>query len=94
MSYHVHKNEIQLTWMDNRDVVKNGLRSIVRRIENEMLCKLDEEYSDAINGGEIVRLVPGSAELTQLFKDAVELAFPDDSLPAIAPLKEASDDAA
>jgi len=88
MSYHVHKDDIALQWMDNRDVVKGMIRSLTRRVENEILRILDEEFTAAVAKGELVELLPGSDEIRNLYVAAVqsEIVVEDDS-----ELKEALD---
>jgi len=72
MSYHVHKDDIALQWMDNRDVVKGMIRSLTRRVENEILRILDEEFTAAVAKGELVELLPGSDEIRNLYVQSVK----------------------
>lgn len=83
MSYHIHKDEIQLTWLDNRDTIKNEIKKIVRRVENELFRQLDDEYTAAVSAGEVIVVRPGSGELETLFKEAVIAALGDDETPQL-----------
>ena len=66
VSYHVHKDEVRLAWLDNRDQIKLDLRKLMRRVENEVLNELDSQFVSAINSGKILELRPGEESLRKL----------------------------
>lgn len=81
MSYHIHKDEIQLAWLDNRDRVKNELKAITRRVENEVLRVLDDKFTEGINNGEVLEVRPGAEEMRKLYLEAAnsQLGVEDES---------------
>lgn len=68
MSYHVHKDDIKLAWLDNRDQVKLDLRKIMRRIENEVLTELEDQFLTGLEDGKVLELRPGEDSLRGLVK--------------------------
>lgn len=66
MGYHRQKDHIQLAWLENRERVMLQLRQIVRRVGDEVLAELEEEFVAAINRGEILELNPSPEDLRRL----------------------------
>lgn len=66
MSYHVHKDDVKLAWLDNRDQVKLDLRKIMRRIENEVLTELEDQFLEGLEEGKVLELRPGETTLKNL----------------------------
>ena len=71
MGYHIHKDEIQLQWLDNRDTVKRELANLTRRIENEVFRVLDDEFTKGVKKGELLKVKPGSEEMIKLYAESM-----------------------
>lgn len=76
MGYHVYKDEVRLAWMDNRDQVKLDLRKLLRRVENEVLKKLEDQFVAGIQTGELLQIRPPVEALTELVADAAKQLTP------------------
>jgi hypothetical protein len=66
-----HLSEIEIVWRENRENVSLQGRQILRRILNEALAELDEQFQAGLDRGEILEINPGQKELKELlFKSA------------------------
>jgi hypothetical protein len=66
LGYHLSKDEVRLAWLDNRDQVKLDLRKIFRRVENDVLTELENQFLVALNKGKIMELQPAQETLRKL----------------------------
>ena len=70
------KDDVDLAWLDNRDQVKLDIRKVTRRLENEVLDALAEEFNEGIARGELLELRPGEAHIAAVLKQqAARLAL-------------------
>lgn len=65
------KNEIQLTWLENKDQLRLDLRHMLRRVENNIMDELQKQFNEGISRGELLKLRRGPEELTKLMKQTV-----------------------
>jgi hypothetical protein len=63
--------EIELVWRENRENVSLKGRQILRRVLNQVLLEIDEQFLEALNRGEILEINPNQKELKEfLFRSA------------------------
>jgi hypothetical protein len=64
-------NEAELVWRENRENITLQGRQILRRLLNDALTELDQQFIEALERGEILEINPGKKELKELlFKSA------------------------
>jgi hypothetical protein len=73
VSYHIFKDEVRLAWLDNRDQVNLDLRKVMRRVQNEVLKELEDQFLEGIRAGEILELRPATHTLLTLMSDKAKL---------------------
>ena len=66
MGYHVHKDEVRLAWLDNRDTANLQLKIIMRRVQDAVLTELEDEFLAAIHDNKIPEFAPDMTGLRAL----------------------------
>jgi hypothetical protein len=59
-------HEAELSWRENREQINLQGRQILRRVLNEALTELSEQFIAALENGEILEINPGQQELKAL----------------------------
>lgn len=72
MAYHRQKDNILLTWMENRELIKLKLRQITRRVEEAVLSQLSSEFDRELAQGNILQVNPTTEELRQMVLDVAQ----------------------
>lgn len=66
MAYHVHWDEARLAWVDSRDQVTLEIKKIQRRVKNEVLRQLEEQFLESLGQNEVAEFDVDLAELRQM----------------------------
>lgn len=56
MAGHKHKTAAELAWLESRDQARLVIRSIMRRVENEVFAELDQQFKSELAHGKLARL--------------------------------------
>lgn len=72
MTYHAHKDDLQLAWMEAREKLNLVGRQVLRRVLNEALTELDVQFQAAIQRGEVLELEASREELQSLLLSAAQ----------------------
>jgi hypothetical protein len=65
-------DEIKLAWSDLRAGVKHEIKKIARRLENDAMTELAEQFEAGIERGEILELRLGVEDMAHLLKAQAE----------------------